>query len=72
MDGGLEETSISPTRIMSFWGESGPRGPHNINEGKRRLLSPVISGGMILNSCRLADDAQGQQLAQEVYKIGDG
>jgi hypothetical protein len=38
-----------------------------VTEGKSRLLSAIISGGMILDSSRLADDPQAQQFAQEVY-----
>jgi alpha-galactosidase len=42
-------------------------GARSVVEGKSRLLSAVISGGMILDSSRLADDSQGQALAKSVY-----
>jgi hypothetical protein len=48
-------------------GEKADLGARNVTEGRSRLLSAVISGGMILDSSRLADDAQGQELAQAVY-----
>jgi hypothetical protein len=48
-------------------GEHGDLGARNIEEGKSRLLSAVISGGMVLDSSPLADDAQARSLAQAVY-----
>jgi hypothetical protein len=48
-------------------GEKADLGARNALEGRSRLLSAVISGGMILDSSRLADDPQGQALAKEVY-----
>lgn len=48
-------------------GEQADQGARNVTEGKSRLLSAILSGGMILDSSRLADDAQGQQLATAVY-----
>lgn len=48
-------------------GEKADQGARSVTEGKSRLLSAIISGGMILDSSRLADDPQAQQFAQEVY-----
>ncbi|AXC09731.1 Alpha-galactosidase [Acidisarcina polymorpha] len=48
-------------------GEKADLGARSVAEGKSRLLSAVISGGMILDSSRLADDPQGQSLAKSVY-----
>src|SRR5260370_7074778 len=48
-------------------GEKADQGARNVVEGKSRLLSAIISGGMILDSSRLADDPQGRELAQAVY-----
>ena len=48
-------------------GDNADLGARSVAEGKSRLLSAIISGGMILDSSRLADDPQGQQLAQAVY-----
>lgn len=48
-------------------GERADRGARNVTEGKSRFLSAVIGGGMILDSTRLADDPQGQELAKAVY-----
>ncbi len=48
----------------------GPRanlGARSIIEGKSRLLSAIISGGMILDSTALADDPQGREMARAVY-----
>lgn len=42
-------------------------GARSITEGRSRLLSAIISGGMILDSSRLADDPQGQSFARAVY-----
>lgn len=42
-------------------------GARSVAEGRSRLLSAIISGGMILDSSRLADDPQGQLLAKQVY-----
>jgi hypothetical protein len=48
-------------------GEKADQGARSVTEGKSRLLSAIISGGMILDSSRLADDPQGRELAQSVY-----
>jgi alpha-galactosidase len=48
-------------------GDKADLGARSVVEGKSRLLSAIISGGMILDSSRLADDPQGQELAQAVY-----
>ncbi|HEY4047418.1 MAG TPA: hypothetical protein VGM27_11185, partial [Acidobacteriaceae bacterium] len=48
-------------------GEKADQGARSVTEGKSRLLSAIISGGMILDSSRLADDPQAQQFAQKVY-----
>jgi hypothetical protein len=48
-------------------GEKADMGARNVMEGKSRLLSAIISGGMILDSSRLADDPQGRAFAQQVY-----
>jgi len=42
-------------------------GARSVDEGKSRLLSAIISGGMVLDSSRLADDPEGQELAKAVY-----
>jgi hypothetical protein len=49
------------------FGDKADLGARSVVEGKSRLLSAIISGGMILDSSRLADDPQGQQLAEAVY-----
>lgn len=48
-------------------GEKADLGARSVTEGKSRLLSAIISGGMILDSSRLADDPQAQQFARAVY-----
>lgn len=48
-------------------GDRADQGARSIVEGKSRLLSAILSGGMILDSTRLADDPQGQALALAVY-----
>lgn len=48
-------------------GEKADQGARNVTEGKSRLLSAIISGGMILDSSRLADDPQARELARSVY-----
>jgi hypothetical protein len=48
-------------------GEKADQGARSVVEGKSRLLSAIISGGMIMDSSRLADDPQGRELAQAVY-----
>jgi hypothetical protein len=48
-------------------GEKADQGARNLTEGKSRILSAIISGGMILDSSRLADDTQGRELARSVY-----
>lgn len=48
-------------------GVKADHGARNITEGRSRLMSAIISGGMILDSSRLADDVQGQDFARAVY-----
>lgn len=48
-------------------GEKADQGARSITEGRSRLLSAIISGGMILDSSRLADDEQGRAFAKAVY-----
>jgi alpha-galactosidase len=48
-------------------GERGDQGARTLNEGNSRLLSAIISGGMVLDSSPVADDAQAQGLAKDVY-----
>lgn len=48
-------------------GVKADQGSRNVIEGRSRLLSTIISGGMILDSTRLADDPQGRAFAKEVY-----
>jgi alpha-galactosidase len=48
-------------------GEKADQGARSVIEGKSRLLSAIISGGMILDSSRLADDPEGRDLARSVY-----
>jgi hypothetical protein len=48
-------------------GDEADQGARSVEEGKSRLLSAIISGGMILDSSRLADDPQGRELARSVY-----
>jgi alpha-galactosidase len=48
-------------------GEAADQGARSVTEGVSRLLSAIVSGGMILDSSRLADDAQARELAKEVY-----
>jgi len=48
-------------------GEKADQGARSVEEGKSRLLSAIITSGMILDSSRLADDPQGRELAQKVY-----
>jgi alpha-galactosidase len=48
-------------------GEKADQGARSVTEGRSRLLSAIISGGMILDSSRLADDPQGRELARSVY-----
>jgi alpha-galactosidase len=48
-------------------GEKADLGARSVEEGKSRLLSAIITSGMILDSSRLADDEQGRSLAKEVY-----
>jgi hypothetical protein len=48
-------------------GDKADTGARSVVEGKSRLLSAIISGGMILDSSRLADDPQAQEFAQAVY-----
>ncbi len=48
-------------------GEKADQGARGIVEGQSRFLSAVISGGMILDSSRIADDPQGQAFAKAVY-----
>lgn len=48
-------------------GEKADLGARSVEEGKSRLLSAIITSGMILDSSRLADDEQARALAQKVY-----
>jgi hypothetical protein len=48
-------------------GDKADQGARNVTEGKSRLLSAIISGGMILDSSRLADDPQGREFARSIY-----
>ncbi len=48
-------------------GGAADHGARSIIEGKSRLLSAILSGGMILDSSPLADDAQARQFAQQIY-----
>jgi alpha-galactosidase len=48
-------------------GPKADQGARTLAEGQSRFLSAVISGGMILDSSRLADDPEGQELATAVY-----
>jgi alpha-galactosidase len=48
-------------------GDKADQGARSITEGKSRLLSAIISGGMILDSSRVADDPQAREFAQAVY-----
>jgi alpha-galactosidase len=48
-------------------GVKADHGARTIMEGKSRLLSAIVSGGMILDSSRLADDPQGRDFAKAVY-----
>jgi alpha-galactosidase len=48
-------------------GDKADQGARNLTEARSRLLSTIISGGMILDSSRLADDPEGQRLATDVY-----
>jgi alpha-galactosidase len=48
-------------------GDKADQGARSIIEGKSRLLSAIISGGMVLDSSRLADDPQGRDFARSVY-----
>lgn len=48
-------------------GDKADLGARGVAEGKSRLLSAIVSGGMILDSSRLADDPQGMELARAVY-----
>lgn len=48
-------------------GDRADQGARSVVEGKSRLLSAIISGGMVLDSSRLADDPRGQDLAKSVY-----
>jgi len=48
-------------------GDNADLGARSVEEGKSRLLSVIITSGMILDSSRLADDEQGRALAKEVY-----
>ncbi|MCU1314327.1 MAG: carbohydrate binding family 6 [Acidobacteriaceae bacterium] len=48
-------------------GENADHGARSVAEGRSRVLSAIVSGGMILDSSRLADDPQGQEFARAVY-----
>lgn len=48
-------------------GEKGDLGARSVTEGRSRLLSAIVSGGMILDSSPIADDPQARELARAVY-----
>lgn len=48
-------------------GEKADQGARSVIEGKSRLLSAIISGGMILDSSPVADNQQARDLASAVY-----
>jgi alpha-galactosidase len=48
-------------------GEKADQGARSVEEGTSRLLSAIITSGMILDSSRLADDPQGRDLAEKIY-----
>ena len=48
-------------------GEKADLGARSVEEGDSRLLSAIITSGMILDSSRLADDEQGRAFAKKVY-----
>ncbi len=48
-------------------GDKADQGARSITEGRSRLLSAIIGGGMILDSSRVADDPQAQEFAQAIY-----
>ncbi|HEX4038813.1 MAG TPA: hypothetical protein VHX37_12205 [Acidobacteriaceae bacterium] len=48
-------------------GVAADHGARSVVEGKSRLLSAIISGGMILDSSPVADNAQARQFASAVY-----
>lgn len=48
-------------------GVKADHGARTIAEGRSRLMSAIVSGGMILDSSRLADDEQGRDFARAVY-----
>ena len=56
---------IDPDHVVL--GVNADLGARSIIEGKSRLLSAIISGGMVLDSSPIADDAEAQQFARAVY-----
>jgi hypothetical protein len=48
-------------------GEKADQGARSVTEGKSRLLSAILSGGMILDSSPVADNQQARDLAGAVY-----
>jgi alpha-galactosidase len=48
-------------------GDKADQGARSITEGRSRLLSAIISGGMILDSSRVTDDPQAREFARAVY-----
>lgn len=48
-------------------GEKGDLGARSVTEGRSRLLSAIVSGGMILDSSPIADDPRARDLARAVY-----
>jgi hypothetical protein len=48
-------------------GEKADQGARSVTEGKSRLLSAIVSGGMILDSSPVADNQQARDLARSVY-----
>jgi hypothetical protein len=56
---------IDPDHVVL--GTNADLGARSVIEAESRLLSAIISGGMILDSSPIADDAQAQQFARAVY-----
>jgi hypothetical protein len=48
-------------------GEKADQGARSVTEGRSRLLSAIISGGMILDSSSVVDSQQARDLARAVY-----
>lgn len=56
---------IDPDHVVL--GVNADQGARSVIEGRSRLLSAIVSGGMILDSSPVADDAQAQKFARSVY-----